>query len=236
MVDTTTSAFELVKVEVGASRNTWGEKLNTNSDWIDAVLLGLYTYGGTPDVVTITTGLTLSNLNAGMTIRFLATATNTTGITINVDAIGAVTAKTITGAALPAGYIRIGTYTNAVYDGVNWIVDRQSETGEPLAGINGRFIKEASGAMTCIHKRTETTLPINVADGTIFRSANRAWTFPATFFAQPPVFATCDSQQYWVATGAGGVTPTDYNHFIMSATTVASMTMDVELCAIGRWY
>jgi hypothetical protein len=37
-MDTNTSYFNLIKPEIGGSLDTWGEKLNTNMDSIDAAL------------------------------------------------------------------------------------------------------------------------------------------------------------------------------------------------------
>ncbi len=234
MADANTTNFAFVKPEVGASLDSWGTKLNTNWDDIDSLARGFYTYGGTADAITITTGLSLASVPTGFRIRFLATSANTTTTTINTDSIGTVTCKTVTGVDLPAGYIRTDAHTEAYYNGTNWIVDRQAETATPSAGVNGRYFKEASGLMVCTHQQSATN---NITDavGNIFRgTAERTWTFPATFITQPAVTATLDRENGWIL--SSGYSTTEFRYRPALPTSTASVTNDVDLTAVGRWY
>jgi len=137
------------------------------------------TYGGTADVVTLTTGASLSALTTGQEFRFRATAANTGATTINVDAIGALTAKTPTGAALPAGFIRTDVDTVCRYDGTDIIVSRAVETD---AGDD--WVKYENGIMEVWGNIELSYTGVAQCDAT--------WTYPEAFAAAPNITGTID--------------------------------------------
>jgi hypothetical protein len=176
---TTLSASSLVAatadINGGTADNTVIGGTTAAAGNFTSAVVGRSVYSGTANAITVTTGLSLAALTTGMEIRFRATAANTGATTINVDGLGAVSALTITGAALVATYIRTDVDTVARYNGTNWICDRQIENG---SNGNGKWTRFADGTQFCE----------GIARTAIFDSATRlqiAENFPAAFTSAP---------------------------------------------------
>ena len=190
-----------------------------------ALVAGRATYGGTADVITITTGLSLAALTTGMEIRFRATAVNTGATTINVDGIGAATALTITGAALPSDYIRTDVDTVARYNGASWVLNRQMQTG---TSANGTWTRFEDGVQTC---RISRLLSGNNATNGV-----TTWSFPALFSGTDITVTTVPNgnggqfaQHYVLNTG-----PTVSNVSLLQSN--AANTYGYYIHATGFWY
>jgi len=63
---------------------------------------------------------------------------------MNIDGTGAIAARTVTGVALPSGYIRTTVDTEMVYDGTFWVLSRAVERG---SNANGEFTRFEDGLM-----------------------------------------------------------------------------------------
>lgn len=177
--------------------------------------------GGTANAITVTTNIGIPALAAGMRVTFLPGSNNTGSTTLNVDGLGAVTCKTITGANLPADYIltTLGYY-EAVYNGTNWVVHRVPDNG---SGANGNWARSPDGVMTCWHSLT------------ISSGGAATWTFPKAFSGSVVASATASIS-------------TDPRHAQVSAATTTSVDVygftpagfawngTVRLFAIGKWY
>lgn len=138
------------------------------------------TVGGTADAITLTTGASLASLPTGLLLRWRAGSANTGAATINVDGLGAQACVTVTGAALPAGYIRADVDTVAIWDGTNWQVQREAEAG---SNADGEYIRLADGFQECTRIVDLDAVVLATAMGSVFRNATNfgPYAFPVPF-------------------------------------------------------
>lgn len=85
--------------------------------WAGAPALWCGAGGGAVNAITVSTGLSLAGLNAGLVVAFTTTARNTAAVTLNVDGLGAVALCDETGKPLRPGDAGPALCV-ATYDGV----------------------------------------------------------------------------------------------------------------------
>lgn len=98
---------------------------------------------------------------------------------------------------------------------------------------NGDYVKYSDGTMVCTHKVTHQDLLPTIAEGALFKSQNKTWTFPQKFtdvkyVGVDPIFTT-----RW-GTTSGTPSPTDASYCIISAVRSDQPSL-IMLRAEGRW-
>ncbi|MPL92292.1 hypothetical protein SDC9_38390 [bioreactor metagenome] len=187
--------------------------------------------GGSANAITVTAGL--SGISPGTEVRFRATAANTGPATLNVDGTGAIPCRTITGAVLPAGYVRTTVDTVARYDGTYWVLGREIERG---SNSNGEYERRADGAQTCTCSAITAAGPITTADGAIWRSAEYAWSFPASFVATTHLAPRGELRTSLPAWSKTRLVSNASASAMLFASTSLSYNFTVDFSVIGRWY
>lgn len=200
-----------------------------NAQLPDIASKSVATYGGTANAITLTAGFVA--LKPRLQVRFRATASNTGNATINLDGLGAKNCVTVTGAALPSGYIRTDADTIATYNGTVWEIDRQIERG---SNSNGEYVRLSDGTQICANSITATITTSAV--GSVHRNTDGSWTFPAAFVGATPIVGlTVNGIVVWGTVSSTTLTGVG-NIVIWSAGALTSSSVISRLSAIGRWY
>ena len=171
------------------------------------------------------------SIGVGTRVRFRAATPNTGSATINLDGHGARQCRTITGAVLPAGYIRSDAETEATFNGTHWILNRETESGSNSNGIWFRF---ADGRQYCESQGLLQSGTIQNNYGSVFVDGQQSWTYPIGFVSPPiPSFIVQGSLTVWIVGRTGSSQTATFQCYRAVANDII---YSVSAQANGYWY
>jgi hypothetical protein len=219
MADTSTTVYGFVQPEVGASRNTWGTKLNNNFGEIDDNLSRvdgqLTSVAGTDTITATLTGVDLTGgLALGDQFSFVPAANNTGATTLNVNSTGAVSIIH-NGASLGANALVSGVPVMVRFDGTNYellargdsaSLNAASQTFAGNVSINGNTtLGDAAGDTVTFNAQTWSA-----PNGFVVNTTDLVFS---TYFTTGKFFKASNTAVYGNAAGLGDVSTNASHNF-----------------------
>jgi hypothetical protein len=197
MADTTTTNLLLTKPEVGASTDTWGTKINTDLDSLDAIFAAAGT--GTSVGLNVGSGKKLKlvgdiiDTNGNELLKVTATASAVNELTLANAATGGVPTLTASGGDTNIGIELISKGTGEIIANVNGkdVFNASSNFGFKNRIINGAMVidqRNAGAAITANGYSVDRFEYANFTDGAF--SVQQDTTVPAGFIKSLKVTVT----------------------------------------------
>lgn len=99
-------------------------------------------------------------------------------------------------------------------------------------GTNGEFMRLADGTQVC-WRHNLSTAAVNTAEGSLWRSADATWTYPAAFAAAPVVTGSANDASFWMTTAQPGTASCVLRVMGGVSRTTA---LGFRAMAVGRWF